>query len=128
MRGPRCSRSRTRPRSSASAAWPESDEFAPIPNMQSAVQRCRRLMRALEDLAAQEATTLRAGNFAVVADSQDRAEVLIDDLVAHDDAMDDDLRERLKALREVRARSSEWLAIELAQTRDALAETGVAQR
>ena len=97
--------------------------------MQAPQQRCARLIAALEDLVAQEAAALRTGNYTDASAIEDRCAPLVDDLVAHaDEILEETLRERLRALNGVRARSSELLGEEIARMRGELDQTEVAQR
>ncbi|MES2695206.1 MAG: hypothetical protein V4773_17155 [Verrucomicrobiota bacterium] len=96
--------------------------------MQTPAQRCARLVAALEDLASQEESSLRTGDFAAVESIQERAGAVIGDLASQTIAMADEaLRARLRAVSARRSRSSEWLAGELERTRTELSETNASR-
>lgn len=57
--------------------------------MKTELQRCRRLLAALEKLATQEAASLAAGDWPAVAFLQSRAAPLIEHLAAHGPAVAD---------------------------------------
>ncbi len=96
--------------------------------MRDSAQRCPRLVAALEDLAAQEEASLKARDFAAIESIQERLGALVKNLVLHVSGADAELRLRIAAVQARRERTSEWLATELARTREELRETEVSQR
>jgi hypothetical protein len=95
--------------------------------MQTPAQRCARLVSALEDLAAQEEASLHARDFSAIVSIQERTGAIVTDLVAHAAATDRELRARVAAVQQRRDRCAEWLANEIAGTRDELRETEVSR-
>lgn len=97
--------------------------------METPAQTCARLVAALEDLVAQEATALQARDFAAVVQIQDRAAPLVEHLAAHvDDIVEPRLRERIGRIRAQRHRSGEWLAEQIERTRQELLQTHASRR
>lgn len=97
--------------------------------MESPAQKCSRLATALEDLAQQEAMCLAAKDFAAVIEAQDRAAPLVEYLVTHAKAVTDEkVRQRIATVVELRRKSEEAIAIELAQIRVRLEEVQAKQR
>ena len=96
--------------------------------MQTPGQRCARIVAAFEDLAAQEEASLQVRDFAALEEIQDRAALLVADLVTHAAAADSALRQRISAVQVRRGRSSDWLAQEIELTRTSLHETNCTQR
>lgn len=98
--------------------------------MESPVQRCVRIVSALEDLAAQEAAAVARGDFATVQALHDRSAPLVEFLAAAgaEALAAAGLRRRLAAVYELRARSGEVLAAAMAQVRVELAQTEAGQR
>ena len=97
--------------------------------METGAQTCARLTVALEDLLAQESASLSVNDFGAVIALQERASPLVDHLVAHGPAVaDQGLRARIAALLFRRAETGERLAVKMAQTRQEMDLTQVAQR
>jgi hypothetical protein len=97
--------------------------------METPAQMCTRLLTALEDLAAQEAATLQARDFATAIAIQDRAAPLVELLAAHREELNDPtLRARVAELFARRSRTGEWLAEQMARVREELRQTDVARR
>lgn len=98
--------------------------------METVAQRCERIIAALEDLAAQEAAGVAAGDFEGVRSLQDRTAPLIDFLAAEGGAAlgIPSLRRRLTAVYELRLRSGEALATAMTRVRSELAQTQASQR
>jgi hypothetical protein len=97
--------------------------------MEMPAQTCARLIAALDDLVAREAATLAARDFAAVIELQQRAAPIVELLGAHAaDLTDPALRARLRSVIDRRQRSGEWLAEQIEQTREALAETNEGRR
>jgi hypothetical protein len=89
--------------------------------MQTTAQTCARLLSALEDLGEREATMVREGDFAMVAELQARAAPLVDYLGTHGPAVADSaFLARIRAFLQRRQESDEWLAARIAQTRSEL--------
>jgi len=99
------------------------------PDMETPVQRCERIVAALEDLAAQEAASVAQGDFAAVQALHERTAPLVEFLSSVGSAaMAAGLRRRLIAVYELRHRSGEAVAQAMAQTRLELAQTQASQR
>lgn len=98
--------------------------------METAAQRCERIVSALEDLAAQEAASVAQGDFAGVQALHERTAPLVEFLAdAGSESLSvPGLRRRLVAVYELRHRSGEALAAAMARTRLELAQTQAAQR
>ena len=98
--------------------------------METEVQRCSRIVTALEDLAGQEATALANRDFATVLALQERTQPLIDFVAANGSVVTkaSGLRVRISALRDRRNRTSTALSAQLEQTRTDLAQIQVKQR
>lgn len=98
--------------------------------MESPVQRCTRIVTALEDLAGQEAAALAHRDFATVLALQDRTTPLVEFLITSGATQmrEPGLRRRVRALHELRQKTSETLAVAMANTRADLQQTQVAQR
>ena len=95
--------------------------------METGVQRCSRLVAALEDLAQEESTALAHRDFSAVLTLQERAGPLISFLAAATETDRAELIDRLEALHSRRERTHRALTAELEGTRRALQETSVAQ-
>ena len=99
--------------------------------METTAQTCGRLLTALEDLAAQEASALEVRDFSLVVAIQQRAAPLVEHLATHGPAIaerDRAFGARVAALQARRLRSGEWLAAQVAQTREELAGMQASQR
>ena len=98
--------------------------------METASERCARIVTALEDLAAQEAAGVSHRDLAGVQALHERTAPLIEFLasVGSDVLSAPGLRRRLIAVYELRHRSGEALAAAMARTRLKLTQTEVAQR
>jgi hypothetical protein len=98
--------------------------------METPAQRCTRLAAALDDLAAQEAAALAAGDFDTVLALQDRAAPLVEFLAARagEIARHAPLAAALAAVQARRGRSAAHLAAAIARARGELAEAGAARR
>jgi hypothetical protein len=99
--------------------------------MDTATPRCSvRVLGALEDLVAQEGAALRARDFAAAAEIQVRVEPLVEFLAAPGrlDRQNAGLRARVASLRARRQETAEWLAAEIARTRNQLGQTQLSQR
>jgi hypothetical protein len=97
--------------------------------METPAQMCVRLLAALEDLSTQEAACLDARDFSAVVRLQERAAPLVTHLAEHGPAVADAaLRTRIAALLTRRAQCGEWLAEQIAQTKEKLREIEAAQR
>ncbi|MBL9210720.1 MAG: hypothetical protein JNL92_09655 [Opitutaceae bacterium] len=98
--------------------------------METATQRCERIVSALEDLAAQEAAGVAQGDFAAVQALHERTAPLVEFLAtAGSESLNAaGLRRRLVAIYELRHRSGEALAAAMARTRLELAQTQASQR
>src|SRR5215471_17695348 len=109
---------------------PPSSECAVWLEMETAPQRCSRLIAALEDLARQESAALAHGDYATVLALQERAEPLVACLIsAGGDAVKPaGVEKRLGALHALRERTSLDLAEKLEAARRELQDTKVAQR
>ncbi len=89
--------------------------------MQTTAQTCARLLTALEDLGEREAVMVREGDFTMVAELQARAAPLVDYLGEHGPAVADGaFLARIRAFLRRRKESSDWLAVQIAQTRNEL--------
>jgi hypothetical protein len=90
---------------------------------------CARLLVALEELSAQEAASLEARDFAAVVHLQERAAPLVAHLAEHGPTVaDDTLRARIAAWLARRHETGEWLAEQIAQTREKLRELDTSER
>jgi len=98
--------------------------------MESAAQRCERIVAALEDLAAQEAAGVAQGDYSAVQALHARTAPLVEFLAdaGSEPLSVPGLRRRLVAVYELRHRSGEALATAMARTRLELAQTQAAQR
>ena len=97
--------------------------------METPAQLCARLLVALEELASQEAASLEARDFSAVVHLQERAAPLVAHLAAHGPAVADTaLRVRIAAWLARRHETGEWLAAQIAQTKEQLREVEAAQR
>jgi hypothetical protein len=86
-------------------------------------QQCARIVRALEDLAAQEAAAVETCDFTAAYGVQERAAPLVDFLVQQADSFRDEaLANRVKAVHTLRAKTGERLGAEIVRTREALRE------
>jgi hypothetical protein len=81
--------------------------------METPPQRVARLVTALEELVAEETTTLRHGDFAAAAIIAERAEPVVDWIVNHVSLLTPELRERLAGVRSRRAANETLLAREI---------------
>ncbi len=95
-------------------------------------QRTFRLVGAIEDLVAQEALALRAGEFSLAGELAGRVAPLIADLAANPAAQsvlraDRDLQGRIRAVQTMRRASGEWLDSEMERVGAGLHETSAAQ-
>lgn len=90
--------------------------------METPVRQLRRVLVALEDLAAQEELLLRAEDYLAVPALQLRMAPLVECLAAGAAAADAPLRQRISALIERRSRNQEGLARQLTRVRDALVQ------
>jgi hypothetical protein len=100
--------------------------------MHDSRQRTFRLVGAIEDLVAQEALALRAGEFTLAGELAGRVAPLISDLAANPAAHavlrgDRDLQGRMRAVQTMRRHSGEWLEGELQRVGAGLHETSAAQ-
>lgn len=101
----------------------------PSRHLETPQQKCERVTSALEDLAAQEAASLEARDFAAVLEIQDRAQPLVDHLVAAGaESCSPEVRVRIGRLLACRDRSAEVLAAQLQQASEGLTETRASQR
>ena len=91
--------------------------------METPRQRAVRLVTALEDLAAQEAATLRTRNFSEAIAIQQRAAPLVQLLASSATDVPEDVRARITALLGRRQSSDAWLAHEIEAVRAKLQET-----
>ena len=92
---------------------------------------CARLLAALEELAAQEAASLAARDFAAVVHLQERAAPLVAHLAEHGPGVAKDdpaLVGRIAAWLARRHETGEWLAGQIARTKEKLSEVEAAQR
>ncbi len=97
--------------------------------MATTAQTCARLLVALEDLSAQEAATLREGDFAAVAEIQARSAPLVEYLGTHGPAIADGaFLARMRALLLRRSESAEWLAAQIERTREELRQTQASEQ
>ena len=97
--------------------------------MDTSAQTCRRLLAALEDLAAQETTALAAGDFAELAKLSRRAAPLVEHLAAHGPAVaDHSFRSRVHALLERRRHNDAVLSEQLARAKLELKRANESQR
>jgi len=95
----------------------------------SADQTCRRLLAALEDLAAQETTALAAADFVSLAQLSQRAAPLVEHLAQHGPAIaDTSFRQRIRALLERRRLNDDALALHVARARADLKRASDSQR
>lgn len=95
-------------------------------------QRTARLVDAIEDLVAQEALALRAGEFTLAREFTARVAPLLADLAASDGARtvllgDPDLQNRIRGVHALRRDSSAWLEAEMARVSGELQETSAAR-
>lgn len=91
--------------------------------METAAQTCARLLVALESLASEEAACLDARDFAAVVHVQERAAPLVQLLGEHaPEIADPAIRRRVRDFLQRRHEMGEWLATQIAQTRDRLHE------
>jgi hypothetical protein len=89
--------------------------------METTAQTCARLLTALEDFGEREAVLVREGDFAMVAELQARATPLVEYLGKHGPAVADGaFLARMRAFLLRRKESDEWLAAQIAQTRNEL--------
>jgi hypothetical protein len=97
--------------------------------METPAQMCARLMTALEEIARQEAASLGARDFAAVVHLQERAEPLVAHLAEHGpEVADAALRTRIAAFLAHRHETGEWLAEQIALTKEKLREIEAAER
>ena len=91
--------------------------------MEAPAERAARLLAAIEDLAAQEAVTLRSRRFEEAIALQHRAAPLVEMFAAGAADVPDALRARVAALIERRRGTEAWLAQEIETARVTLRET-----
>jgi len=98
--------------------------------METPVQRCERIVAALEDLAAQEAAGVAQNDFAAVQALHERTAPLVEYLAAAGSELlgAPGLRRRLIAVYELRHRSGEALAAAMARVRLEMAQAEATQR
>ncbi len=97
--------------------------------METPAQVCRRLLAALEDLAAQETTALAASDFATLAALSRRAAPLVEHLAEHGPGLADaPFRARVQALLARRRQNDDLLADHLARTKTELKRAQESQR
>jgi len=96
--------------------------------MQTPMPRYARLVAAFEDLSGQEEASLHARDFPALEAIQERLAAVVDELQTQASAANTALRARIVATQARRERSSEWLAGEIARTREELRDTEGAQR
>lgn len=98
--------------------------------METAAQRCLRIVTALEDLVHQESASLAKRDWPGAEAVQTRAAPLVDFLAANVPASTDDaaLRERIAALQQRRAETSRSLGLQIAQAKSELQQAQVARR
>jgi hypothetical protein len=99
--------------------------------METPAQTCARLLTALEDLAAQEISALDARDFAGAVTIQARAAPLVEHLAAHGPAIaeqDAAFLARVAAFHTRRLQTGEWLAAQVARTREELGRIQASQR
>ena len=97
--------------------------------METPAQTCVRLLAALEELAGQEAAGLAGRDFAAVVHLQERAAPLVQLLGEHaPEITDPAIRRRVKEFLVRRHETGEWLAEQIAQTRQKLQEIDTARR
>ena len=92
---------------------------------------CARLLTALEDLAAQEASALDARDFVAAVAIQQRAAPLVEHLALHGPAIADEdpaFRARVEAFQSRRRQTGEWLATQVERTREELRQMQASQR
>lgn len=97
--------------------------------METPAQRCVRIVAALEDLAAQEAASIAAGDYPGALAVQDRAEPLVD-FLANDASVprnDTQLRKRVASICTRRQSTGEKLGAEMTQVRAELQQMQAAQ-
>ena len=98
--------------------------------METAAQRCRRIVGALEELVHQESASLAKRDWAGAEAVQDRAAPLVDFLTTSSPSIVDDaaLRARIAALQQRRAETSRSLGLQIAQARNELQQAVAAKR
>ena len=98
--------------------------------METAAQRCRRIVGALEDLVHQESASLAKRDWAGAEAVQERAAPLVDFLAASSPSIADDaaLRARIAALQQRRAETSRSLGLQIAQAKNELQQALAAKR
>ena len=98
--------------------------------METAAQRCVRIVSALEDLVAQESVALANRDFAAILALQERTAPLVDFLVETGPACLEQrgLQARVAALHQQRTQNSDSLATEIEHSRAELQQTQVTQR
>ncbi len=89
--------------------------------METEAQTCSRLVTALEDLADQEAASMRSRDFAAVVEIQKRAGPLVRHLAEHGPRVADAaFRRRVSAVIQRREMNEAWLSAEIEKTREQL--------
>ena len=97
--------------------------------METPAQTSRRLLAALEDLAAQETCALAAADFVSLAQLAQRAAPLVEHLAQHASAAaDDSFRRRVRALLDLRRQNDDALSIQLARAKEELKRASDSQR
>lgn len=98
--------------------------------METAAQRCLRIVAALEDLVHQESATIAKGDWTGAAALQERTGPLVDFLTANPPTKSDDasLRARIAALHERRNETSAALGRRLDAAKEELQQTKLAKR
>jgi hypothetical protein len=98
--------------------------------METAAQRCLRIVGALEDLVHQESAALAKRDWAAAEVVQERAAPLVDFLAAStlEDAERGALRARIAALQQRRAETSRSLSLQIAQARSELQQAMAVKR
>jgi N-acetyl-gamma-glutamylphosphate reductase len=92
-------------------------------------QTCRRLLAALEDLAAQETSALAAADFVSLAQLSQRAAPLVEHLAEHGPAVvDPSFRTRIRALLERRRANDDALAVQVARAKAEMKRASDSQR
>jgi N-acetyl-gamma-glutamylphosphate reductase len=92
-------------------------------------QTSRRLLAALEDLAAQETTAIAAGDFVALAKLTRRAAPLVEHFATHGPAVvDASFRTRVHALLERRRQNDDALNVQLARARAELERANESER
>lgn len=96
--------------------------------MEPPAQRFARLILALEELAMDETAALRAGDYTTANEIADRAEPIIDWMVAYANVVTPALRDRLAIVQARRATNVEYLECAITRTHDELQELALSRR